>query len=93
MMTLEIDFEGITGSYEGLTTSTITARNDQNETYHLGVMRGPELYVADIYTGSTTVRFKDHGTCWCPFHIHLEANLEMNFEVLRSHLHRHQNGP
>ena len=41
-MILGINFGELTGGLGGLTTSTITARGDQNEEYFLAIMRDPE---------------------------------------------------
>ena len=62
MVTLEVNFEEITGSYKGLTTSTRTGRDDEYEAFWSSVMGHLRLMFADIGTVGTTVRFKDHGS-------------------------------
>ena len=61
-MTLKINFEEITGPFEGLTTSTKTGRDDEYDSFWSSVMGHLRLMFADIGTVGTTVRFKDHGS-------------------------------
>ena len=62
MVTLKVNFEEITGSYEGLTTSTRTGHDDEYKAFWSSVIGHLRLMFADIRTVGTTVRFRDHGS-------------------------------